>query len=204
MNTLINIVNNLLQVVLNNSLQCCAAPCSRLWEHWTLLTTLNNIVVTTINKLVSLTIVGSCSNNIATTVLCQHRATIGLKNTHQHCQFNKCRWILITILFRRCSANNVASTGSISARVEIFDFILFENNRTPSDCSYSHTHIRTHIWNIFLRYSISLLIILFGISFKVLITQNFSFLNHMNSKYISSGNTLYWCNFVMGQFLPHG
>ena len=38
-------------------------------------------------------------------------------NTHQHCQFNKCCWTLITTLFRRCSANNVASTWSIFARV---------------------------------------------------------------------------------------
>ena len=38
-------------------------------------------------------------------------------NTHQHCQFNKCCWTLITTLFRHCSANNVASTWWIFARV---------------------------------------------------------------------------------------
>ena len=38
-------------------------------------------------------------------------------NTHQHCEFNKCCWTLITTLFRRCSANNVASTWRIFARV---------------------------------------------------------------------------------------
>ena len=38
-------------------------------------------------------------------------------NIHRHCEFNKCCWILITTLFRRCSTNNVASTWSIFARL---------------------------------------------------------------------------------------
>ena len=38
-------------------------------------------------------------------------------NSHQHCQFNKCCWTLITTLFRRCWTNNVASTWWIFARV---------------------------------------------------------------------------------------
>ena len=41
-------------------------------------------------------------------------------NTHQHWEFNKCCWTLITTLFRRCSTNNVESTWSIFARVERF------------------------------------------------------------------------------------
>ena len=47
-------------------------------------------------------------------------------NTHQHCQFNKRCWTLITTLFRRCWTDNVASTWSIFAcvRVEVFS-VLF-------------------------------------------------------------------------------
>ena len=78
MNNLINVVNKLLQ--------CCAAPCQQLLStRQQLLFTvvhgqqslLNRSMLTTINKLVSSTIVSSCSDNTVTTiVLCQHRTTI--------------------------------------------------------------------------------------------------------------------------------
>ena len=47
-------------------------------------------------------------------------------NTRHHCEFNKCCWTLITILFRRCSANNVASTWSIFPRVTLTIFVNFD------------------------------------------------------------------------------
>ena len=52
-------------------------------------------------------------------------------NTRQHCEFNMCCWTLITTLFRRCSANNVASTWSIFARVQVdlFKVSLSERGR---------------------------------------------------------------------------
>ena len=74
MNNLINVVNNLLQ--------CCAAPCQELLsttivDSCSCLTTIVQSLLTTINKLFPSTIVPSCFNNIVTTiVLCQHRATI--------------------------------------------------------------------------------------------------------------------------------
>ena len=84
MNNFIIVINNLLLVVSNKLLQCCAVPCQQLLSTTIvhgcsrptiivqlLLTTIN------INKLVSSTIVGSCSSNIVTTVVhCQHRTTI--------------------------------------------------------------------------------------------------------------------------------
>ena len=74
MNNLINVVNNLLQ--------CCAAPCQQLLSTTIVHscsrpTTIVQSLLTTINKLFSSTIVSSCSNNIVTTiVLCQHRTTV--------------------------------------------------------------------------------------------------------------------------------
>ena len=74
MNNLINVVNNLLQ--------CYAAPCQQLLSTTIVhscsrSTTIVQSLLTTINKLFSSTIVSSCSNNIVTTiVLCQHRTTI--------------------------------------------------------------------------------------------------------------------------------
>ena len=74
MNNLINVVNNLLQ--------CCAAPCQQLLSTTIVhscsrSTTIVQSLLTTFDKLFSSTIVSSCSNNIvATIVLCQHRTTI--------------------------------------------------------------------------------------------------------------------------------
>ena len=74
MKNLINVVNNLLQ--------CCAAPCQQqltttIVHSCSRSTIIVQSLLTTINKLFSSTIVGSCSNNIVTTiVLCQHRTTI--------------------------------------------------------------------------------------------------------------------------------
>ena len=63
MNNFINVVNNLLQ--------CCAAPCQQLLS--TSIVHVQQSLLPTINKLFSSTIVSSCSNNIVTTiVLCQH------------------------------------------------------------------------------------------------------------------------------------
>ena len=66
MNSLINVVNNLLQ--------CCAAPCQQLLlttivHSCSRSTTIVQSLLTTINKLFSSTIVSSCSNNIVTTIL---------------------------------------------------------------------------------------------------------------------------------------
>ena len=74
MNNLINVVNNLLQ--------CCAAPCQQLLSTTIVHSCSRSTIIvqsllTTINKLFSSTIVSSCSNDIVTTiVLCQHRTTI--------------------------------------------------------------------------------------------------------------------------------
>ena len=86
MNNLINVVNKLLQCFAAPCQQCCAAPCQQLLStRQQLLFTvvhgqrslLNRSMLTIINKLVSSTIVSSCSDNIVTTiVLCQHRTTI--------------------------------------------------------------------------------------------------------------------------------
>ena len=74
MNNLINVVNNLLQ--------CCAAPCQQLLSTTIVHSCSRSTIIvqsllTTIKKLFSSTIVSSCSNNIVTTiVLCQHWTTI--------------------------------------------------------------------------------------------------------------------------------
>ena len=68
-------------VVLHTVEQFCAAPCPQLLlttivHSCSRSTTIVQSLLTTINKLFSSTIVSSCSNNIATTiVLCQHRTT---------------------------------------------------------------------------------------------------------------------------------
>ena len=120
MNNLINVVNNLLQCCAAPCRQCCAAPCQQLLS--TAIVHSCSIIVDSHQQAFfkhfhfSSTIISSCSNNIvATVVLCQHWSN----NTHQHCQFHKCCWTLITTLFRRCSANNVALTWSIFARVVV-------------------------------------------------------------------------------------
>ena len=94
MNNLINVVNNLLQCSAAPCQQCCAAPCQQLLcctlsttvvnNYCSQLFTLNNHcsvrLLTTINKLFSSTIVSSSSRNIVTTiVLCQNRTTIDIK-----------------------------------------------------------------------------------------------------------------------------
>ena len=79
---------NLINVV-NNLLQCCAAPCQQcaalsqqllstiIVHSCSRSTTIVQSLLTTINKLVLSTVVGSCSNNIVTTIVfCQHRTTI--------------------------------------------------------------------------------------------------------------------------------
>ena len=69
-------------VVLHTVQQCCAAPCQQLLSTTIVhscsrSTTIVQSLLTTINKLFSLTIVGSCFNNIVTTIVpCQHRTTI--------------------------------------------------------------------------------------------------------------------------------
>ena len=81
-NNLINVVNNLLQCCAAPCQQCCAAPCQQLLSTTIVhscsrSTTIVQSLLTTINKLFSSTIVSSCSNNIVTIiVLCQHRTTI--------------------------------------------------------------------------------------------------------------------------------
>ena len=70
-------------VVLHTVEQCCAGPCQQLLlttivHSCSHSTTIVQSLLTTIDKLVSSTIVDSYSNNIVTTiVLCQHRTTIG-------------------------------------------------------------------------------------------------------------------------------
>ena len=79
---LINVVNNLLQCCAAPCQQCCAAHCQKLLSTTIVHSCSRSTIIvqsllTTINKLVSSTIVGSCSNNIVTIiVLCQHRTTI--------------------------------------------------------------------------------------------------------------------------------
>ena len=82
MNNLINVVNYLLQCYAAHCQQCCAASCQQLLSitmvhSCSRLTTIVQSLLTTINKLFSLTIVSSCSKNIVTTIVpCQHRTTI--------------------------------------------------------------------------------------------------------------------------------
>ena len=121
---LINVVNNLSQCCAAPCQQCCAAPCQQLLSTTIVhscsrSTIIVQLLLTTINKLFSSTIVSSCSNNTVTTIDCSLSTSNNYwsNNTHQHCEFNKCCWTLITTLFRRCSANNVVSTWRIFARV---------------------------------------------------------------------------------------
>ena len=82
MNNWINVVNNLLQCCAAPCQQFCAAPCQQQLSttnvhscSWS--TIIVQSLLTTINKLVSSTIVGSYSNNIVVIiVLSQHRTTI--------------------------------------------------------------------------------------------------------------------------------
>ena len=123
MNNLINVVNILLQ--------CCAAPCQQCCAALS-------------EQLFSTSIVHSCSGStiIVQSFVDNHQQACFINycpllfqqhcnnycflstsnnywsnNTHQHCQFNKFCWTLITTLFRRCWTNNVASTWWIFARV---------------------------------------------------------------------------------------
>ena len=137
-NNLINVVNNLLQYCTAPCQQCCAAPCQQYCAapcQQLLSTTIvhscsrSTIIVqsllTTINKLFyqlycQLMLKQHCNNYCSLSTSNNYRSN----NTHQHCEFNKCCWTLITTLFRRCSANNVASTWSIFARVPHFTLPL--------------------------------------------------------------------------------
>ena len=64
-------------------------------------------------------------------------------NTHQHCQFNKCCWTLITTLFRYCSANNVASTWCACTRQKINNLLQCWFQQDWTMFCYAH-------WSIFL------------------------------------------------------
>ena len=118
-------LNNLINVV-DNLLQCCAAPCQQL-----LSTTIvhscsrSTVIVQSLfnhcwqpstsfsHQLLSAQFQQHCNNYCSLSTSNNYWSN----NTHQHCEFNKCCWILITTLFRRCSTNNVASIWSIIARV---------------------------------------------------------------------------------------
>ena len=82
MNNLFNVVNNLLQCCAAPCQQYCAAPCQQLLSttivhNCSRSTIIVQSFLTIINKLFSSTIVSSCSHNIVTTiVLCQHRTAI--------------------------------------------------------------------------------------------------------------------------------
>ena len=123
---LINVVDNLLQCCAAPCQQCYAAPCQQL-----LSTTIvhscsrSTVIVQSLfnhcwqpstsfsHQLLSAQFQQHCNNYCSLSTSNNYWSN----NTHQHCEFNKCCWILITTLFRRCSTNKVASTWSIFARV---------------------------------------------------------------------------------------